>query len=52
MSTRSARRKALMQHFAEIGKIKAASVEELMKVKGITPEVAGEIYRFFHDEDS
>ena len=47
-----ARRKALMQHFAEIGKIKAASVEELMKVKGITPEVAGEIYRFFHDEDS
>ena len=44
-----ARRKALMQHFAEIGKIKQASVEELKKVKGITPEVATEIYNFFHD---
>ncbi len=44
-----ARRKALMQHFAEIGKIKQASVEELKKVRGITPEVATEIYNFFHE---
>lgn len=42
-----ARRKALMQHFKEIDKIRGASMEELLKVKGITPEVAGEIYNFF-----
>ena len=42
-----ARRKALMQHFKEIDKIRGASMEELLKVKGITPEVAEEIYNFF-----
>ena len=36
-----------MQHFKEIDKIRGASMEELLKVKGITPEVAGEIYNFF-----
>ncbi|MBR1598120.1 MAG: excinuclease ABC subunit C [Lachnospiraceae bacterium] len=46
-----ARRKALMQHFKEISKIKEASVEELSEVKGITPDVAGDIYKFFHEED-
>lgn len=45
-----ARRKALMQHFKEIGKIKEASLEELISVKGITPQVAEEIYRFFHED--
>lgn len=45
-----ARRKALMQHFKDIEKIKNASVEELVKVKGITPKVAQEIYCFFRDE--
>lgn len=43
-----ARRKALMQHFKEIEKIKEASVDELSEVKGVTPEVAVEIYKFFH----
>lgn len=43
-----ARRKALMQHFKEIDRIKEASVEELSEVKGITPQVAEEIRRFFH----
>lgn len=43
-----ARRKQLMQHFKEIDKIKEASIEELMEVKGITSEVAKEIYSFFH----
>ena len=43
-----ARRKALMQHFKEIDKIKNATVEELESVKGITPQVAEEVYRFFH----
>lgn len=46
-----ARRKALMQHFKEIEKIKNATAEELSKVKGITPQVAAEIYRFFHAEE-
>lgn len=46
-----ARRKALMQHFKEISKIKEASIEELSEVKVITPEVAGDIYKFFHEED-
>lgn len=42
-----ARRKALMQHFKGIDQIKAATVEELMEVKGMVPQVAEEIYRFF-----
>ncbi len=46
-----ARRKALMQHFKEIGRIKDAAVEELSAVEGVTPQVAEEIYRFFHEEE-
>lgn len=46
-----ARRKALMQHFKEIEKIKNATMEELLEVKGITPQVAKEIYHFFHEEE-
>lgn len=42
------RRKALMQHFKEIDKIKNASMEELIEVKGITRQVADAIYAFFH----
>ena len=45
------RRKALMQHFKEIEKIKNATMEELLEVKGITPQVAKEIYHFFHEEE-
>ena len=45
-----ARRKALMQHFKEIDKIKNATEEELLEVKGITPQVAQEIVSFFHAE--
>ena len=45
-----ARRKALMQHFKEIDKIKNATVEELQEVDGVTPKVAEEIYSFFHEE--
>lgn len=44
-----ARRKALMQHFKEIDKIKSATVEELQVVEGITLKVAEEIYSFFHE---
>lgn len=46
-----ARRKNLMQHFKDIEKIKNAAPEELEQVKGITPQVAQEIYQFFHEED-
>ena len=46
-----ARRKALMQHFKEIGRIKDAAVEELSSVEGVTPQVAEEIYRFFHEAE-
>ncbi|MCM1158112.1 MAG: excinuclease ABC subunit UvrC [Bacteroidales bacterium] len=44
-----ARRKALMQYFKEIDRVKNATVEELSAVKGITPQVAEEIYRFFRE---
>jgi excinuclease ABC subunit C len=47
-----ARRKALMQHFKDIEKIKTASVEDLMAVKGITGQVAESVYHFFHEEES
>ena len=40
-----------MQHFKEIGRIKDAAVEELSSVEGVTPQVAEEIYRFFHEEE-
>ena len=43
-----ARRKALMQHFKEIEKIRNASVTELEQVKGITNTVANSIFEFFH----
>ena len=45
-----ARRKALMKHFKDIGKIRDASVEELLGVPGITKGVAEEIYQFFHKD--
>ncbi len=42
-----ARKKALMKYFKDIQKIREASAEELMKVDGITPNLAQEIYLFF-----
>ncbi len=44
-----ARRKALMQYFKDIDKIRGASREELCKVDGITPQVADAVYEFFHE---
>ena len=43
-----AKRKALMLHFKDIGKIRDASSEELQAVPGITGNLAADIYRFFH----
>lgn len=45
-----AKRKALMKYFKDIQKIKEASVEELMKVDGITEKLAQEIYLFFREQ--
>ncbi|MDD6072159.1 MAG: excinuclease ABC subunit UvrC [Clostridiales bacterium] len=44
-----ARRKALMQHFKEISKIREASEEELMEVNGMTAKAAAAVYQFFHE---
>ena len=43
-----ARRKALLRHYQDIGKIREATVEELGGIDGITEHVAREIYAFFH----
>lgn len=42
-----ARRKALMKHFANIGDMKEATVEELMEIPEIPEKIAKEIYSFF-----
>lgn len=46
-----ARRKAIMQHFKDIEKIKQASVDELLAVEGIKKDVAQSVYDFFHESD-
>jgi excinuclease ABC subunit C len=38
-----ARRKALLKHFGSVDKIRAATLEDLMAVKGISADVAGSI---------
>ena len=43
-----ARRKILMKNFTNIGDIKEATVEELVKIPNISLKVAEEIYSFFH----
>ncbi|MGN0438477.1 MAG: excinuclease ABC subunit UvrC [Lachnospiraceae bacterium] len=45
------RRKALMQHFKDINKLREAGVEELEAVNGITRQVAESIYSFFHESE-
>jgi len=42
-----ARRKALMKYFSDIGKIKAASVEELARVPSMNEASARKVYEFF-----
>ena len=38
-----AKRKALLQKFGSVENIKNASIEEIMKVRGITEEIAREL---------
>jgi len=42
------RRRMLLKHFGSIGKIKAAKIEELANIKGISRFSAEKIYQFFH----
>lgn len=43
-----ARRKALLKHFKDVEQIKAAGLDELKNVTGITDTVAENVYNFFH----
>ena len=45
------KRKALMTHFRSFEKIKKADVEELIKVPGISPALAGKITDYFKKEE-
>lgn len=45
------RRRAIMKHFASIDDVKAASVEELMKVPAMNRPAAESIYNFFRSGD-
>ena len=44
------RKSVLMQHFKDINKIKAASIEELLDVKGLNKKLAENIYEFFKEQ--
>ncbi|NLK21277.1 MAG: excinuclease ABC subunit UvrC [Epulopiscium sp.] len=43
-----ARKKALLEYFGSIQKIKNASIEEIKKVKGVPLSIAEKVYTFFH----
>ena len=43
-----ARRRALMRHFKDINAIRAAKVDELMDVEGMSRKAADSVYAFFH----
>ncbi|MCR4436214.1 MAG: excinuclease ABC subunit UvrC [Clostridiales bacterium] len=43
------RKKALIKHFGSIHRIKEAEMEDLMKVEGITKQIAGKIYDYFRE---
>ncbi len=44
----AARKKALLQHFGSGIGVKAASIEDLQKIKGISKKLAKSIYSFLH----
>lgn len=48
----SVKRKSLMKYFKDIGKIREATVEELMQAEGINENLAKEIFAFFHNDTS
>lgn len=42
------RQKALLRHFGSLKRLKEATVEELIEVKGMTKKVAEEVWKYFH----
>ncbi len=47
-----ARAKALLAHFGGLAGVKQASTEELQTIRGVTPEIAENIIRYFHPNPS
>lgn len=43
------RKEALLKHFKTIGNLRKASIEELEKISGIGPRIAGELYDFLQN---
>jgi len=43
-----AKRRALLQHFGGLAKVKSASLEDLQAVKGISQKLAQKVYEYFH----
>ncbi len=46
------RRKALLEHFGAVAKIRNASIEELSAVSGISQKLARQIFAFFNSEQA
>ena len=46
-----ARKKKLLSHFGSVKSIQQASLEELLKLPGITRPIAENVYQHFHKED-
>ena len=42
------RKKALMIHFGSVREIAGASLEQLMRVPGISEKIAKKVYTFYH----
>ena len=45
------RRKALLKHFGSLKQIRAASLQDLLQVKGLTAPAAHTVWRYFHPEN-
>jgi len=45
-----AKRRALLQHFGGLTKVKSASLEDLQAVKGISQKLAQKVYEYFHQD--
>lgn len=44
------RRKALLQHFGGLARIREAGIDDLTQVNGVSPKMAQRIYDYFHAE--
>jgi len=46
-----ARKRALLLHFGTAGKVRAAGIEDLRRVPGISAAIARQVYDFYHPSD-